>query len=177
VTTTPDPREGRRLVRRTRSHPPRPRTVYGHYLRALCLRQADRRTELIAELDRLGWDDANVVLDRTFEFALRRLFAGGPDDPGITGFVVRVQEMFGADNVPAAETEAIIRDALDPVNDSPAIVQDMDGVLFSTLTGLLILAITDALGYGEAEIDALVAAAERQAMRDGHHPALLSRTG
>ncbi len=146
-----------------------PRTLFGAFLRASCLRQTARRQEMLAELNRKGWDDSNMVLGTTFDLAVNRLFRPDSDLREITAFVSEVQAAFGAQNIPALEAEAIIRDSLG--EDAP--VDDIDGRLYSTIKVVLICGVTDVLKYTERQADELLVEAERQVAAEGYHPATL----
>jgi hypothetical protein len=146
-----------------------PRTVYGNYLRAYSLRQADRRREMLAELDRKGWDDSIPVLETAFDLAVNRLFRPDSDLAEITAFVAGVRDAFGAKNVPALEAEAIIRESLGEDTQT----DDIDGDVYFTIKVLVICGVVDVLKYTESQIDELLVEAERQVAAEGYRPATL----
>jgi hypothetical protein len=124
---------------------------------------------MLAELDRKGWDDAGVILDTTFDLAVNRLFRPDSDLPEITAFVAEVRAAFGAQNVPALEAEAVIRDSLG--EDAP--VDDIDGEVYVTIKVAVVCGVVDVLKYTESQIDELLVEAERQVAAEGYRPATL----
>lgn len=145
----------------------------GQWLRAVLLGQTELRDRLRPRLNGgdKGWnDDEPAVAEAACELAVGRFFGSSYDVRAVTAFVAELREATGND--PAYDqlkTEAVIRLALGG--------QDLDTAGITAVqkfsTRLMVLTVAFAkLGLGEAEVDQLIADAEKIAFARGFDPPL-----
>jgi hypothetical protein len=141
----------------------------GLMLRAILMRWSEERVRRHSQVKQAGSVDANSVTRAAFEVAVRRRWEPGVDVREIANFVDDLRASF-TDEIPALETQMLIREALG--EDVPT--SDIDvwrEIIAKTAT---LGGIKDFLAWDEHTVNAVLVEAETIAAQRGYKPTLAS---